>query len=92
MFPPEPNSHDRIRALLECLAATCDEEADCLEFDRQQDCLAELIAIGQTPTSVIPPAVQVHLQQSRDCREEFEALITVIKAELASELPEDLTD
>jgi hypothetical protein len=81
-------NNERIRALLECLSNTASEEADCQEFDRQVDCLAELLAAGG-PLDQISPEIQAHLKNSRDCREEFEALIFVLKAELEGKLSDD---
>ncbi|NDJ85648.1 MAG: hypothetical protein GYB66_07160 [Chloroflexi bacterium] len=75
----------QIKALIDCLSATQEDEADCVEFDREMDCLAEWIASG-APASVIKPAIDVHLQQSPDCNEEFQALVAVLKAEQSGEL------
>ncbi len=81
---------DQLKALIDCLASTQDEEADCMEFDLEADCLAEWLAAGAPPESVIKPAIKAHLQHSPDCNEEFEALIAILKAENAGEL--DLLD
>jgi hypothetical protein len=77
-----------MKALLKCLSETRDVEADCIEFGSQVDCLAEIIASG-SPEAVITPEIQAHLIHSCDCREEFEALITVLKADMAGELSEE---
>lgn len=86
---PEENLNERMQALLNCLSTTSDNEADCLEFGMQSDCLAELLAAGANGDVVIPQDIKAHLLNSRDCREEFEALIAVLKAELAGELPDN---
>jgi hypothetical protein len=79
---------NKIRALIECLSNTAENEADCLEFDRKVDCLAELLAAGGSSDSITPD-MAAHLHNSRDCREEFEALIAILKAELNGELADD---
>lgn len=82
---PNPQS-DRLKALMDCLSKTKDDEADCTEFDREVECLAEWLASGGASESRMKPAVEAHLQHSQDCREEFEALVTILKAELKGEL------
>lgn len=80
------NINERLKALIDCLASTQDDEADCIEFDVEADCLAEWLASGAAPTSVIKPRIQAHLDHSRDCKEEFEALIAILKAAQTGEL------
>jgi hypothetical protein len=82
----DKNVEDRIQKLLDCLNDTQEDEADCIDFDLQAHCLAESLARGY-PASVIPPDIKAHLQHSNDCREELEALVAIIEAELAGELP-----
>ncbi len=87
-MPPEQqdsNVQQRVQALINCLAATQDDEADCIEFDQEADCLAEWIVAG-APPSVIKPRIEAHLQHSSDCSEEFDALIAILKAEQKGEL------
>lgn len=84
-MPPEPNVQQHLQALINCLADTREDEADCVEFDQEADCLAEWIAAG-APPSVIKPRIEAHLQHSPDCNEEFNALIAVLKAEQQGEL------
>lgn len=72
---------DRLKALIQCLQNTKEDEADCVQFDREMDCLAEWIAEGADPETVIKPAIESHLQNSPDCREEFKSLVSILAAE-----------
>ncbi|MBI5929681.1 MAG: hypothetical protein HY862_10255 [Chloroflexi bacterium] len=86
------NPKQKIQSLVDCLRHTADQEADCAEFDRKVECLAELLATvnaAEIPSDAIPPEIQAHLLQSTDCREEFEALICILKAELRGELSDE---
>lgn len=74
-----------MKALLDCLCKTKDVEADCSEFDGRAECLAEMLASGVDATE-IGPALEAHLQHSCDCREEFEALVSILKAEQCGDL------
>lgn len=79
------NMDDRLKALINCLSSTQEDEADCMEFDKEVDCLAEMLAAG-APTSIIKPRIASHVEHSSDCREEFDALVAILKAEFAGEL------
>lgn len=83
-----PMADDRIKSLMDCLSTTQDNEADCSQFDAQMDCLAELLAEGKASGEVLTPEIEAHLRHSVDCREEFEALIAILKAEAAGEIEE----
>jgi hypothetical protein len=81
--------NERVKALINCLASTQDDEADCVEFDREMDCLAEWIASGTASPSVVTPRIEAHLHHSHDCDEEFKALISVLRAESNGEMEEE---
>jgi hypothetical protein len=81
----QSNMNDRLKALINCLSSTQENEADCMEFDTEVDCLAEMIAAG-APASVIKPKIAAHIEHSPDCREEFDALVAILKAERDGEL------
>ena len=53
---------------------------DCEECCRQFNCLVELVAAG-TELRQLLPAVEEHLSCCHDCREEFQALLSIIIAE-----------
>ena len=59
---------------------------DCNEHCEQMGALAERVADGETLENVLPE-LQEHMKYWGDCREEFFALVNVLKAELAGELP-----
>lgn len=74
-------SQDHFNKLLQCiLAAHVDEEMSCAACADQFDCLAEQVAMG-ADMHVLLPAVEKHLSCCPDCREEFEALVSIIRAE-----------
>jgi hypothetical protein len=81
-----PDREERVKSLLNCLATTLDNEADCEQFNKEMDCLAEMIADGKARGEVLSPEMEAHIKHSNDCREEFEALIAILRAEEAGEL------
>ena len=63
---------------------------DCNDHCEQLACLAEQVANG-ADLSVILPELTEHMKFWGDCREEFIALVNVLKAEMSDEIP-DLED
>ncbi|MCA9887433.1 MAG: hypothetical protein KC546_03635 [Anaerolineae bacterium] len=59
---------------------------DCNDHCEQMATLAERVADGEALENVLPE-LQEHMKYWGDCREEFYALVHVLKAELAGELP-----
>lgn len=57
---------------------------DCNEHCEQLAVLAERVARGEDLAAILPE-LQQHMRYWRDCREEFWALVAIIKAELANE-------
>jgi hypothetical protein len=53
---------------------------DCEQCCRQFNCLVEMVAAG-TQLRDLLPAVEEHLACCRDCREEYQALLSIILAE-----------
>lgn len=53
---------------------------DCDDFCDQLSALAERVANGEDLTRILP-ALEEHMSHWSDCREEFEALVAVLKAE-----------
>jgi hypothetical protein len=73
------------------LNATFDEDVismDCNEGCEQLAKLAERVARGESIES-IRPEVEAHMKRWKDCREEFEALVAVLRAEYQGLLPDD---
>lgn len=85
----EKTQQQRIQALLNCLQQTIDDEADCIEFDAEMDCIAEWLADGADPATVVKPRVNAHLNNSPDCSEEFNSLVAILRAEQAGLLDTD---
>jgi hypothetical protein len=81
------NLNDPIKNMLDFLNAPEDEyviSLDCSDCDKLA-CLAEQVANGQ-PVEDVLPALSEHLHYWRDCREEFEALVAILKVEGNSEI------
>jgi hypothetical protein len=58
-----------------------DDWIDCETCCQQLSCLAELVAAGADVRQLLP-AVEEHLAVCRDCREEYQALLCIVQAEL----------
>ena len=72
---------DTIRKLLQMLAMTRPVEIGCDECYERLDEFVELTMAGKNPAQAMP-LVQEHLDRCSDCREEFEALLTALKAQV----------
>lgn len=86
----KPQNEDAKRALTFIMDAPYDEEIvamDCNDYCEQLAELAEKVANGGKLDDLLPEW-QEHMQYWSDCREEFEALVAVLKAEKAAELEE----
>lgn len=59
---------------------------DCNDHCEQMASLAERVARGASLED-IRPELQAHMHYWHDCREEFLALVAVLRAELGGELP-----
>lgn len=78
----QQNDDKKIDSLLNFLVAPEDDyviEMDCSDCDTLA-ALAEKVAEG-TPVADVLPALNEHIQYWKDCREEFHALVTVLRAE-----------
>lgn len=72
----------------------CDEQImamDCNDYCEQLAKMAEEVASGMSMDQIMP-RFQEHLRYWRDCREEFEALVAIVKAESNGELAAALED
>ena len=85
---------DDLRHRLEFLRAPEEDERiinmDCSDCDRLA-ALAEQVAEGEPVENVLPELAE-HLHYWRDCREEFEALVTVLKAESSGSISDALDE
>ena len=62
-------------------------QMDCNDHCEELAVLAEQVANGADLESILPE-LQEHMKYWGDCREEFLALVAVLKAEMMGELPE----
>ncbi len=83
--PDQPNNEPRMLVLLQEILALHESDVDCECCGDQLECLAELVAAGGDAKKLLP-AVQAHLECCHDCREEFEALLAILRAEQAGDL------
>lgn len=75
---PQPGM---IRGIVRMLKATRPDEIGCDECFEQLDRFAELHLAGKSPAEAMP-LVADHLTRCGDCREEFEALLAALAAEV----------
>ena len=70
---------ERLKRMAAMIAATSEHEIDCDEAYRLLDEFAEAVARGQDAGALLPQ-VKHHLELCMDCREEFEALLRILRA------------
>ncbi len=76
---------DKLRVLIDLIFNThLDTMIDCETCAKQFECLAELVAQGAN-TAELLPAVEEHIRCCRDCREEFEFLVAMLKADMLAD-------
>jgi hypothetical protein len=68
-----------IQKLARMLANTRDVEYSCDEVLELMDEFAEMVLQGEDAAALMP-LVQHHLEMCGDCREEFEALLRILRA------------
>ncbi len=74
--------------------APCNDEIvdmDCNDYCETLARLAEQVAGGAKLEDLLP-ALEEHIRHWPDCREEFEALVAVLKAEASGQLEQITTD
>jgi hypothetical protein len=62
-----------------------DSEIDCETCSQELNCLAELVTAGAEVRQLLP-AVEAHLRCCGDCREEYQALLCILRAELTGQI------
>lgn len=83
------NEHN-VRKMMDFLDAPYEEEIvamDCNDYCEELAQLAERVAAGESLETLLPD-LQKHMQYWTDCREEFDALVAVLKAEKGGLPPE----
>ncbi len=76
----------RFHDIMELIFSTQDEDIGCDECFRHIDRYVDMVRTGEDPAAVLPQ-VKRHLDQCGCCREEFEALIAILEAEMRSSSP-----
>jgi hypothetical protein len=72
---------DKLQRLLKAIFDShADNGVDCETCENQFDCLAELVLNGANLAAILP-AIEEHLRCCPHCHEEFEALLTIVRAE-----------
>lgn len=75
--------YENIVHLIECISQVHQEGAiDCVSCDAQFHCWAEQAASGADLRAILPEVV-AHLEVCPECREEFEAILCILRAEQA---------
>ena len=85
MMSSRPMSPDAVQKLVRKLEHTRDTEYTCDDVLRLLDQFAEAVLGGEDAARLMP-LVQHHLDNCGDCREEFEALMRILRASPASSL------
>jgi hypothetical protein len=71
---------DQLDKLLQSILRAHEDGMDCETCNSEFECLAEQVAAGGDIHALLP-AVEAHLVCCADCREEFEALVSILRAE-----------
>ena len=70
---------DKLKKMVRGVTRTIEIEYSCDEVYALLDEFTEAVAPGQDVAKLMP-LVQLHLEMCPDCREEFEALLRVVRA------------
>jgi hypothetical protein len=73
------SSPEALRKMAGMIAHTQEEEYTCDEVLALMDQFAEMVMRGEDAAQLLP-LVQHHLEMCGDCREEFEALLRILRA------------
>jgi len=68
-----------LKQMVRAIITTRPDEIGCDECFEQLDRFVEMTLAGKNAAEAMP-LVQDHLERCRNCREEFEALMTVLRA------------
>jgi len=71
-------SSETIRKLMSSIQSTRDQELTCGHCYDELDQFIEMKLAGKDPAEAMP-LVKEHLDRCKDCREEYEVLLEVIK-------------
>lgn len=79
MQPPASGNSPMTQKILEMLEKTQEEELTCDEVFALLDQFTEMASRGEDVAQLMP-LVKLHLDICGDCREEYEALLNIVKA------------
>jgi hypothetical protein len=82
---PDNQGHHLHKLIEEMVVAHQDDPMCCADCECNLERLAEMVARGASLHDLMP-AVEYHLQCCADCREEFQALVFILKGEISGEL------
>lgn len=82
MPPQAVHIHNLIQAMV---ISHQDDPMDCEMCECNLESLAEKVAAGANLHDLLPE-LEIHLQCCHDCKEEFQALVCIVKAEISGEL------
>jgi deoxycytidylate deaminase len=77
-------TEDRIVRMLRNILTTEEDEADCDECFEHLDKFVELVQSGEDAGELLP-RVEEHLAHCRCCHEEYDALLSLLRAGMASD-------
>lgn len=69
----------RLKSMINMVDATAEIELACEEAHRLLDQYADVLLRGEDPGALLPQ-VKHHLEMCMDCREEFEMLLSALRA------------
>ena len=69
---------DTLRQMVHEIVTTSQDEIACGQCFEQLDQFVEMVLAGRNVTEAMP-LVEEHLERCQDCREEFQALLTVLR-------------
>jgi hypothetical protein len=76
---PDISDIETVQSMVRGIVSTRGDEIGCDECFEKVDRYAEMVLEGRDAAAVLP-LVRDHLDRCNDCREEFEALLTVLRA------------
>jgi hypothetical protein len=74
-----PLDMGQVKSMVRGIVTTRPDEIDCDRCFEELDRFVEVTLAGKNAAEAMP-LVQDHLERCRDCREEFEALLTALRA------------
>ena len=69
---------EKVKALINMTAQTADRELTCEEAYRDLDVFVDRLLAGEDAARLMPD-IQNHLERCPQCREEYEALLRIVK-------------